>query len=86
MLAELPVSDYGAWAEFAAREPFGAPAWDARIGYMLSVIVGAITGERTRAEDFTPKWGPPAQRAPQDWQDMRRIVQSWKKDAHHRKN
>ncbi len=68
MLSEIPFSALTGWADYASREPFGSPSWDARIGHVLAVLVNAITGAKTRAADFIPQWGEPP---PQDWRAMR---------------
>ncbi len=79
----MPARAFREWADFATREPFGAPAIDARIGFMLAVIVNALTGRKTRPADYTPKWTPEsADLAPEDWRAMRRKFRSWK-NAHH---
>ncbi len=83
-MMELPQSAYAGWLNYAQREPFGAPAWDLRIGYVLSVIVTAITGKKTRPADFVPQWG---EKAPQDWTDMRATFRAWGQAvANHRKD
>lgn len=84
MLTELSVSQFAAWREYAEREPFGAAAWDLRIGYVLAVIVQALTGQPTQPADYVPRW---TEREPprQDWREMYAVFQDWK-HAHHRQN
>lgn len=84
MLAELPLSQYVAWQRFCEREPFGPQAWDLRIGYILAVLVNALTGEKTKPADYVPRWGesePPRQ----DWREMRQVFKDWR-NAHDRQN
>lgn len=82
MLSELPVSSLAGWSDYATREPFGPVSWDARIGYVLAVLVSAITGQETRAADYTPQWV--ARETPrQDWRSIRDVVKEWK-NGHHR--
>lgn len=80
MLREMPVSSFAGWAEFAAREPFGPAAFDARIGYILATLVSAITGEPTKPADYTPRWTEQARQEPkrQDWRAIRAVVREWK--------
>ncbi len=77
MLAELSVSEFNRWRAYAEREPFGPQAWDARIGYVLAVLVNALTGQRTEPSQFIPRWGDEDQPA-QDWRAMYRTFQEWK--------
>ncbi len=79
---ELPASTFRGWQAFAAREPFGPAAWDARIGHVLAVLVNALTGQPCRAADFVPKW---ESEPPQSFEVMYQTFQDWK-HAHHRKN
>lgn len=77
MLAELPISSLAEWARFAAREPFGPAAWDARIGYGLAVLVQAITGQPAKPADYTPRWADEPPKS-QDWRTIRAVVKEWK--------
>lgn len=92
MLSDLPFSSLADWGDYATREPWGAPAWDARIGYMLAVLVNALTGAATRPADYTPRWdGAGQSRAdvvPQSGDHVRAVLQEWGKavNAHHRKD
>lgn len=85
MLSEMSSSSLAGWADYATREPFGPPSWDARIGHVLAVLVNAITGQETHAADYTPRWGPRIEADPpaQDWRSIRAVVREWK-NAHHR--
>jgi hypothetical protein len=84
MLGEMPISALADWSRYAEREPFGPASWDARIGYVLAVLVQAITGQATKPDDYTPRWGGQEPKR-QDWRAMRSIVKEWKR-ANNRKN
>ena len=73
LLSEIPLSAYAEWIRYARREPFGAPAWDQRIGYVLSVIVTALTGKPAKPSDFVPSWGDTVM----DWREMRAVLHAW---------
>lgn len=78
MLSQIPYHEWSEWLEFLAREPIGPAAWDARIGWILAVLVQAITGQKVNPKDFTPQWQT-AERM--DWRVMRSRFLAWR-DAH----
>lgn len=73
------------WQAFSAREPFGPASWDQRIGWVLAVLVEAITGKRIPVTQMMPQWSAPQA---EDWRGMRAKMQAWGKavNAYNRQN
>lgn len=78
MLDEMPYRDWMEWLAFLGREPIGPAAWDARIGWILAVLVQAITGQKAKPGDFVPQW---QRDEAMDWRLMRSKFLAWR-DAH----
>ena len=75
MMTELSYQDWAEWLAFLSREPVGPAAWDARIGWVLAVLVQAITGQKTKPGDYAPQWQGSEMA---DWRTMKKRFLAWR--------